>query len=109
MEKTEFQILKNIHDHNERGYALISDNELMFDSKGDSRKIIFDEENDIIHAVSINPTYHYDAKYPAQVISTHLSNIQYIESTFTVDELVGFLTGQGVDDDTIKKIISKLV
>ena len=28
MEKTEFQILKNIHDHNERGYTLISDNEL---------------------------------------------------------------------------------
>ena len=108
MQKEDFLLLKKIHDKNNMGYTLISDNELMFDSKGQGRTIIFDSTHEIIHAVSVNPDLHHYPDYPAQVISTELANIQYIESPFTIDELTQFLTEQTVDPELIEHIISKL-
>ena len=86
MDETLKKIRNNISANGALSYNIIGDNMLRFNNRSDM--IIFDDVNEIMYALKVNTDHHIDVvKYPVEVISTPFSNIQYLHTGVSKEQL----------------------
>lgn len=100
------KMMRTLH---EGSLFIFADNAKLFNPNLDKTHLIWDDQNELLHAIRSNTNYYSQNSTPIIVESLAYETIQYISSTESVETLevlLNQLKSQGlVDDDKISMIL----
>lgn len=101
--------LRSLYDDN---ILIFADNAKFFNVNAEKTHIIWDDKNEIVHAIRTNTNYYTQKKNPIQIESFPYEMIQYIGTTDSEEDLTKFLNKLKVEtlisEEQIKKIVDNM-
>lgn len=111
MDETLKKIRQNISANDKLSFNIIGDNMMRFNNRSDM--VIFDDTNGIMYALKVNTDHHTDVtKFPIDIIATSYSNIQYLQTGVSKEQLeliLNCIKNDGALTDEQIAVINKAV